>query len=636
MPAVRRRRHVLADRRDRPERGRDHRRGSRAKWRSRRSRRSRDGRPATRTTRARSSTGSARPSACRPRSSLGLSCSGGSASCSRRSPAAGRWWRSSTTSTSPRPPSSSCSTTCSTRSTARRSCCWRPPDRSSSRPGRSGPRATRTSPIVLEPLSADESDAIIGELLGGLEASGAATDRRRRRGQPAVRRADHRDAGRDRRDPAGGRGLGRHQRPNEIEIPPTVQALVAARLDALQNEERQVIDPASVIGLGFAVDAARQPRPGGCGAGGAGPPPDPDREAVRPPDVDVRGGLLPLRPLGHQGRGVPKPAQANPRRPPRTVRRLGRAGQPRARPRDRVRGDPRLPPRAGLPLPDGARADRRLAARSDAARPRSSPRPGGGRWGAATSRPPPACSSARLHCCPADDPERWRCCRISRSHGWSSATLAGRGCCAARWLRRHVDDSRPRRSGTHGHLLRRALFAGRPTTGASRRPDRSSVISRSSKVLTRSGKRLPGACGRAGRRSRADGRTWRTPPPRLSSTPVTPATPGPSPEPPCRTRRQASTVRPVLEAIGEGEELLRQSGTDQVAVVLIGVQLAQLYAMRGEFSARESSYQGARASCRTWAPVSQRRARQSVPPGSSPWRATWRRRRPNCDETTTR
>ena len=41
----------------------------------------------------------------------------------------------------------------------------------------------------------------------------------------------------------------------DIAIPPTVQALVAARLDALRNEERQVIDPASVIGLGFAVDA---------------------------------------------------------------------------------------------------------------------------------------------------------------------------------------------------------------------------------------------------------------------------------------------------------------------------------------------------------------------------------------------
>ena len=30
---------------------------------------------------------------------------------------------------------------------------------------------------------------------------------------------------------------------------------MAARLDALGSEERRVIDPASVIGLGFAVDA---------------------------------------------------------------------------------------------------------------------------------------------------------------------------------------------------------------------------------------------------------------------------------------------------------------------------------------------------------------------------------------------
>ena len=145
MPAVRRRRHLLADRRDRPERRRDQRRGPpRGRAREDR-RRSRDGRPETRTTRARSSTGRSGHRPVRRRSSPGPSCSGGSASCSRRSPVVVRWWRSSTMSTSPRPPSSSCSTTCSIRShgspilllaTARRSC-WRP--------GRSGPRATRMS-----------------------------------------------------------------------------------------------------------------------------------------------------------------------------------------------------------------------------------------------------------------------------------------------------------------------------------------------------------------------------------------------------------------------------------------------------------------------------------------------------------
>ena len=44
-------------------------------------------------------------------------------------------------------------------------------------------------------------------------------------------------------------------RSGDIAIPPTVEALVGARLDALGNEDRQVIDPASVIGLGFAVEA---------------------------------------------------------------------------------------------------------------------------------------------------------------------------------------------------------------------------------------------------------------------------------------------------------------------------------------------------------------------------------------------
>ena len=45
------------------------------------------------------------------------------------------------------------------------------------------------------------------------------------------------------------RPIGRHR------DPPTVEALVGARLDALGHEDRQVIDPASVIGLGFAVEA---------------------------------------------------------------------------------------------------------------------------------------------------------------------------------------------------------------------------------------------------------------------------------------------------------------------------------------------------------------------------------------------
>ena len=44
----------------------------------------------------------------------------------------------------------------------------------------------------------------------------------------------------------------------ELAIPPTVQALVAARLDALGASERAVIEPASVIGMSFAEEAIEE------------------------------------------------------------------------------------------------------------------------------------------------------------------------------------------------------------------------------------------------------------------------------------------------------------------------------------------------------------------------------------------
>jgi tetratricopeptide (TPR) repeat protein len=53
----------------------------------------------------------------------------------------------------------------------------------------------------------------------------------------------------------GADGWVARQGSDRLQIPPTVQALVAARLDALQAEERAVVDPASVIGLTFAFEA---------------------------------------------------------------------------------------------------------------------------------------------------------------------------------------------------------------------------------------------------------------------------------------------------------------------------------------------------------------------------------------------
>ena len=72
------------------------------------------------------------------------------------------------------------------------------------------------------------------------------------------------------------------------------------------------------------------------------------------------------------------------------------------RPRRRVRGDPRLPPRAGLDVPLRARAARRPRPRDRRGRARGgSRRRAGARSRAATSPAPRRCSAAPRHSCPS-------------------------------------------------------------------------------------------------------------------------------------------------------------------------------------------------------------------------------------------
>ena len=116
--------------------------------------------------------------------------------------------------------------------------------------------------LVLEPLSAGDADAILDQLLSGLDASvrrrilGAAEGNPLYVEQIASMLVE---TGALRRD---GDGWVATMSSEELAIPPTVEALVASRLDALRFEERLVIDPASVIGLGFAVDAVVHLVPG--------------------------------------------------------------------------------------------------------------------------------------------------------------------------------------------------------------------------------------------------------------------------------------------------------------------------------------------------------------------------------------
>ena len=155
----------------------------------------------------------------------------------------GRSRSSSTTSTGRSRRCSTCSTTSSTGRATRRSCssAWRAPSCSTSvRPGagRSRPRRSRSSRC-----REAESDELIDELV----------DDAGRFGEEIRARI---------RETAEGNPLFVEQllaavaeRGETEELPPTIHALLAARLDGLPVDERDVLERASVVGLEFEWDA---------------------------------------------------------------------------------------------------------------------------------------------------------------------------------------------------------------------------------------------------------------------------------------------------------------------------------------------------------------------------------------------
>ena len=114
--------------------------------------------------------------------------------------------------------------------------------------------------VALEPLSADDAGRVAENLLGNaeLDSEVQCAHRGSGRGQPPLRRADALDD--------GGRGALRRReqrwvpvgRADEIAVPPTIQALLAARLDLLGPEERAVIEAAAVAGLVFPEEALHE------------------------------------------------------------------------------------------------------------------------------------------------------------------------------------------------------------------------------------------------------------------------------------------------------------------------------------------------------------------------------------------
>jgi class 3 adenylate cyclase/tetratricopeptide (TPR) repeat protein len=117
--------------------------------------------------------------------------------------------------------------------------CMARPDLLDRRPTWAGGKLNATT-VSLEPLSEDEIDELIAGLLAGSTLEEGL--------QTRIRRA------------AGGNPLyveemiafvGRSSNGDEIEIPPTIQALLAARLDQLEPSERHVLERGSVEGEVF-------------------------------------------------------------------------------------------------------------------------------------------------------------------------------------------------------------------------------------------------------------------------------------------------------------------------------------------------------------------------------------------------
>ena len=158
---------------------------------------------------------------------------------------------SSRISSGPTPASSTSSSTCSTGRAIRRSLCWRSLGRSSRRSAPASGTGQRATTLPLEPLS----EAAMGELLDGF-APGLPPDLRtqileRAEGVPlyaveTVRMLLDRDL------LARDGDVYRPTGPIEaLDVPETLHALVAARLDGLSPDERGVLQDAAVLGKSF-------------------------------------------------------------------------------------------------------------------------------------------------------------------------------------------------------------------------------------------------------------------------------------------------------------------------------------------------------------------------------------------------
>ena len=193
-----------------------------------------------------------------------------------------------------------------------------------------------------------------------------------------------------------------------VSLPPTIQALLAARLDRLDPGRAGGASAGSGRRQGVLARRRGRPRRRGRGPRGDAARPRTPRARRAGRLEHSRPGRLPVPARPDPGCGLRRDPQANACRPPRALRRLARA--PR-----HAGGAPRLPPRAGLPLSRRARSARRprAVARRAGGRAAHGRRPAGA-WRATTCRPRSTCSSAGVALLP----------RTSGSRGYALLELA--------------------------------------------------------------------------------------------------------------------------------------------------------------------------------------------------------------------
>ncbi len=255
-----------------------------------------------------------------------------------------------------------------------------------------------------------------------------------------------------------------HGGDGEIVVPPTIHALLQARIDSLDGDVRVVMERGSVEGEVFHRGAVAAALARSCSRRRRVASDDARAQGAHPldgPDLP-RGRGLPLPPPAHPRRRVRVAAEGDARGAARAVRRLALDARLGRRRRDR-----RVPPRAGASLPVGARSgsDPALAALAGRASRLTSRLQDAARSIAATTTPGVRSCDARARSSPSETRHGYALAAdYSAALFESRASSKRRGMC---WSRRRLRTIRVTRRSHDGAAWRLGRWSADTTSDAS-------------------------------------------------------------------------------------------------------------------------------------------------------------------------